>query len=177
MTEDFDFGDLIANLSVLGYPASGKALSGGGAGLKSAGILTQPGTSQTVSGTTQAMVLATVNFPALPANGAVNARFQTQPTGTGAKTYLVYLNGTLILTAGINPSVACRVDVDIFNQNAQNSQLNEACLYSNSGSAARTSGSSAIDLSGPNILTVAIQLATSTDSCAVNNVRGTLIVP
>lgn len=147
--------------------------SGGGIGLKSTGVLAQSAVPASVTGTTVQTVLATISIPAntLGINGALRITeiwSVTNNANTKALFNAIGGVGTLPPNISLTTSGIYTIQYSVMNRGALNSQVFPKVTSSASGASyqasATTVGTSGIDFSAAQVLTMSAQLGVSTDA-------------
>jgi hypothetical protein len=148
--------------------ASGFPFSGGGIGLKAAGILAQSAVPSSVTGTTTETVLATINIPAgaVGPNGYVRITADWSLTSNAdTKNFRMRLGGNTIGSSyTLNAAQSTFFsDAAVYNQNSQSSQYTR--FRGNTGGQYNVStGSLTANMATAQSLTLTAQLGTSTDT-------------
>lgn len=100
--------------------------SGGGIGLKSAGVLAQSGAPSSVTGTLTPTTLATIVVPAnaLKTNGSLRIRiYASWANNANGKTLALSFGGQTVITTTQTTNQGMRMDIDINNQGVANAQV------------------------------------------------------
>jgi hypothetical protein len=169
-------GAFMKFLAMLGYPAQGSALAGGGiAGLKSVGALDLSPTQRSVTATTAETTLVTI---AIPANALVvpGSRFRvafdfTCTSNANTKMLRMRLAGTqLSAVSSVLASIAGGRWYFDFVATASGAQKSLSGMTSPWGSnAAAAMVTSAIDMTQQQNVTLTMQLGTSTDNFQIED--------
>lgn len=159
--------------------ASSSSNSGGGVGLKSVGVVAQSGVLSSVTGTATETVLATIPIPAgaMAANGSLRITCRATSNNTDTKTLNVRLGGQLVYTTNVN-NTACENAIIINATGATNSQHTTGAARSFAyGPTGTPPGSSTVDMTQAQNLTITGTLATTTDTLSVDHYLVELINP
>lgn len=158
-------------------------VSGGGVGLKSAGVLAQSAVPASVTGTVAETVLATVAIPAMAA-GVAGGKIRitvdtTQTANADAKTVRLRLAGSQIWGGSSiflsTSGSKFAAEVWIVGSNSQKTMANITTTYG--GAATGAMVTSAVDMTQPQNLTITGQLATSTDSLQIEGYTVEILNP
>lgn len=145
--------------------------SGGGIGLKSAGVLAQSGAQSSVTGTTTETVLGTINIPAnaMSANGMLRVSGLFNFTGTaGTHTIGMRLNGVQIMSDALNAtSLHCEFLRTIRAANSQTAQVSQSANAAGPGSSTSNALSTAVNMAQAQTLTITATLAAAADTAAL----------
>lgn len=155
--------------------------SGGGIGLKSAGVLAQSAVPASVTGTTTETTLATINIPAgaVGPNGSLSiTTLWTMTNNADTKTTRIRLAGQGYLAFAAASVMAQQSVTIIRNRNAYNSQIGYNSASSTGlGSTGSSNTASTVDMSQAQSLTITGQLGTSTDTITLEGYTVELLNP
>jgi hypothetical protein len=146
--------------------ASAIQFSGGGIGLKSAGILAQSAVPASVTGTTTPTVLATIAVPALSVNSVLRITTQYSFSGSaGNRSVVVQLNGVQARQFLASSSILSAETVtNIRNRNSVSSQTVFGTGQAGSGTDTSASASLAVNTGISSTLTLLGNPVVSTDT-------------
>lgn len=154
--------------------------SGGGIGLKSAGVLAQSAVPASVTGTATETTLATVALPALAPNtrARIRAWWSAGANNANTKSVSARLNGSLIATSGgLASNLSAVFDVDLLNRGATNVQLSRQGWSGPTGVSTGAFSAYAIDTSVVTSLTLTAQLGTTTDTVTLEGYTVEILNP
>lgn len=159
-----NIGTFMKFLALCGYAPNGGG-GGGGAGLVPPGVVAMSAAQSSVTGTTNATVLATVGLPAIAAGTKLRIHIDLQSSVSTSKLWSVALNGNAI--AGSTESTAWgAIDIAINcpTQNSQNINWIETTATGliNSGSA------HGFNLAVPSTLTISCTPGTTAETDSIN---------
>lgn len=160
--------------------ASSLGTSGGGIGLKSAGVLAQSAVPASVTGTTSETVLATIAVPAgaLGINGAVRINTSWSSTNNAnTKTVNTKFGGVTIASSALTTTASYRDQRQVQNRNALNSQVFMSGTFGGFGSSSFVMGTSAIDTSQAQNVVLSAQLANAADSITLESYSVEILNP
>jgi hypothetical protein len=158
-----------------------QAVSGGGIGLKAAGILAQSGAPASVTGTTAATVLASIQVPggAMGPNGVLRISTQWSYTNNAdAKTLGITFGGVTFMASGQSNTAGMQYINRICNRGATNSQVGYGAAAGASFSTTSTAAQTAsVDTTQTQTLNITAQLGTSTDTITLENYTVEILNP
>lgn len=165
-------GELVKNLALLGYPANGKAASGGGAGLKVPGLLFSRNAAVTLTGTTAQTQLDAFVIPAntLGPNGVLRVWPLLNLIGSGGTKSAIFGIGSLSYSlAGGNIGTTGSYSGLLMLRGA-NSQTAQVFCPNGTGIGQSGNGVTAqsIDFTQAQTITMKGQLASASDSLVLS---------
>lgn len=155
---------------------------GGGAGLKSAGVLAQSATPASVTGTTTETTLATIPIPAgaMGANGSLRiTTLWSYTNSANTKTPRVTLGGTAFFAPALSTTLTAQALTIIRNRNAMNSQVGWASGAGTLGigSSGNANVTAAVDMSAAQNLLITGQLASAGETLTLEGYTVELLNP
>jgi hypothetical protein len=91
------------------------------------------------------------------------------------KTIRVKYGATTLWTASPTSAASFRFDIVLANRNSQSSQVNSFSSSTSYGNSANAVGTSSIDFSADQTITITLQLATGTDSMTLEQYRAVVV--
>jgi hypothetical protein len=169
-----NLGEFRKYLAILGYPASGKGISGGGIGLKPSGVLSATGAPFTASGSVAEQSAPAISVPAnalIVSGSRMRVTMNVTCVGVGAvKTFSLRLGGVLVWTlpAAAN-QLGGKIIVEIVSTGpAAQKTLFVAAMVGTSGAATVTR--TTVDMTQAQTLTPTITPGNTTDSITIEDV-------
>ena len=160
-------GEFVKWLSICGYPNRGERLSGGGVGLKAAGVLAQSAAASSVTGTTAETILASVAIPAgyLGPNGTLRVTtLWSFPNSANTKTIRVRLGGQIFSIKALTTSLSFQGQTIIRARGTRAQVSSAPSAASDFGSSGAVVQMGTVDMTQDQTLTITGTLASSTET-------------
>lgn len=168
-------GTFLKFLALCGYPSRGTALSGGGVGLKTPGILAQSAIPATATGTGAEIVLATIQIPAntIGPNGGIDLLVLfSVASSANNKALRVRCGGQLVWSTILTSSSGFHYLISMQNRGVMNSQVSNGQNTQQAFSAGVGGVNlNTIDFSVDQTLTIGALVSTAPDTATLERYR------